>query len=147
MIVLDTNVVSALMTSRASELDAWLNDVDGAALFTTTITRAEIRCGIERLPEGRRRDELASRANALFTETADRMLSFDSAAADRYGALVAERERAGRPISVIDAQIASIALVHRAIVATRNVRDFEGTGIRVLNPFPGGSSPTDGAPQ
>jgi len=147
MIVLDTNVVSTLMASRASDLDEWLSDVDGAALFTTTITRAEIRYGIERLPAGSRRDGLAARADALFDEIADRILSFDSAAADRYGALVAERERVGRPISVPDAQIAAIAMVHRATVATRNVRDFTGTGVGVVNPFLPDRVPKDGAAQ
>lgn len=145
MIVLDTNVVSALMTSRADALDGWIAEVDGASLFTTAITRAEIRYGIARLPEGARRTELASRADALFEETADRILPFDSRAADRYGVLVADRERAGRPISVPDAQVAAIALVHRAIVATRNTRDFSGTGVRLVNPFPRDTPPADGA--
>lgn len=136
MIVLDTNVVSALMSTRAGDLDAWLSTVDGESLFTTAITRAEIRYGIARLPEGARRSGLVARADALFEESADRILPFDSAAADRYGALVAGRESAGRPISVADAQIAAIATVHRAAVATRNTKDFAGTGVSVVNPFP-----------
>lgn len=135
MILLDTNVFSALMATDSSALDPWLATVSGADLFTTVITRAEIRYGLERLPRGMRRDELVARADALFREITDRMLVFDSAAADRYGALVAARERIGRPISVPDAQIASIAFVHRASVATRNVEDFVDTGVSVLNPF------------
>lgn len=135
MIVIDTNVVSALMSARAVELEPWLRVVDGSQLFTTAITRAEIRYGIERLPDGRRRDDLSARADALFDETAERILPFDSAAADRYGRVVATREQVGRPISIADAQIAAIALAHRATIATRNAKDFHGTGARVVDPF------------
>lgn len=136
MILLDTNVFSALMSTGTSVLDPWLATVSGTDLFTTVITRAEIRYGLERLPHGTRRTDLAARADALFGEIADRLLVFDGAAADRYGALVAARERSGRPISVPDAQIASIAFVHRATLATRNVKDFADTGVPVVNPFP-----------
>ena len=80
------------------------------------------------------------RADALFSETQDRLLPFDAKAADRYGELVAARELAGRPMSVPDAIIASIAWVHRAAVATRNVRDFDNCGIQVMNPY----DPIDG---
>ena len=135
MIVLDTNVVSALMTARDDGVDAWLDTVPRQELFTTVITRAEIRYGLARLPEGRRRDDLTRRADALFDEVADRTLIFGLDASDRYGELVAARERSGAPISVPDAQIASIAFVHRASVATRNTQDFRNCGIDVINPF------------
>ncbi|WP_166870896.1 type II toxin-antitoxin system VapC family toxin [Salinibacterium sp. ZJ450] len=135
MIVLDTNVFSALISADSSVLDPWLATVSGTDLFTTVITRAEIRYGLERLPHGTRRKDLAARADALFGEIADRLLVFDGAAADRYGALVASRER-GRPISVPDAQIASITFIHRATLATRNVKDFADTGVPVVNTFP-----------
>ncbi|WP_167043429.1 type II toxin-antitoxin system VapC family toxin [Salinibacterium sp. ZJ454] len=135
MIVLDTNVFSALMSADSSVLDPWLATVSGTDLFTTVITRAEIRYGLERLPHGTRRKDLAARADALFGEIADRLLVFDGAAADRYGALVVAREKSGRPISVPDAQIASIAFIHRATLATRNVKDFADTGVPVVDPF------------
>ncbi|RNE64202.1 type II toxin-antitoxin system VapC family toxin [Cryobacterium tepidiphilum] len=135
MIIVDTNVFSALMSDDAKRLEPWLATVSGPELFTTAITRAEIRYGIERLPRGRRQVGLRERADLLFSEIDERILVFDSAAADRYGVLVASRERAGRPISVPDAQVASIALVHRAMIATRNVRDFADTGVTIVNPF------------
>lgn len=135
MIVLDTNVVSALMSDNAGRLQPWLNSVVGSSLFTTAITRAEIRYGLERMPQGVRRRDLLERADLLFDEVSDRLLAFDAAAADRYGVVVAARESKGRPISVPDAQIASIAFVHRAVVATRNVRDFEDCGVKVVDPF------------
>ncbi len=135
MIVIDTNVFSALMSKGSSALDPWLATTTASQLFTTVITRAEIRYGLERMPPGARRTDLIERAELLFADIADRMLVFDEAAADRYGVLVASRERAGRPISVPDAQIASIARVHRAAVATRNLRDFADTGVHVIDPF------------
>lgn len=135
MIILDTNVVSALMGDGTSAVDAWVLTVPIDELYITAITRAEISYGVARLPTGRRRADLHRRASAFFDETSDRILSFDGAAASRYGDVVAERERLGLPIGVLDAQIASIAFVHRASVATRNVRDFKHSGITVINPF------------
>ena len=104
------------------------------------MTRAEVRYGIARLPPGRRRDDLARRADALFLEIDERTLTFSARAADAYGQIVAERESTGRPIGVLDAQIAAIARVHRAAVATRNVADFQGCGVVIVNPYPGSSS-------
>jgi hypothetical protein len=134
VIILDTDVVSALMR-QSTAIDSWLQTVAPEDLHLTTMTRAEIRYGIARLPQGNRRKDLSERADRLFAETRDRLLSFDGRAADRYGALVAQRAAAGRPISVLDAIIASIAFVHRASLATRNVRDFELAEIDVIDPF------------
>jgi len=134
VIVLDTNVVSALMAGSTA-IDPWLAAVPRHELYTTVMTRAEIRYGLARLPKGRRRADLLQRAEALFGEIQERLLVFDAKAADRYGELVAEREGAGRPPSVPDGIIASIAWAHRASIATRNVRDFDGCGIAVVNPY------------
>jgi predicted nucleic acid-binding protein len=134
MIVLDTNIVAALMGNGA-DIDPWLATVPRRELYTTVMTRAEIRYGLSRLPAGRRRSRLAGEADALFSETQERLLPFDAKAADRYGELVAARELAGRPISVADAIIASIAWVHRAALATRNSHDFEECGLQVVNPY------------
>ncbi|VXB36077.1 type II toxin-antitoxin system VapC family toxin [Aeromicrobium sp. 9AM] len=135
MIILDTNVISELMRGGSAEITRWLASVRGDDLHTTVITRAEIGYGIARLPDGRRRDQLRGRARTVFAQIADRTLSLDVAAADRYGELVAARERSGRPISAPGAQIASIAFVHGATVATRNTADFADCGVDVVNPF------------
>jgi len=134
MIILDTNIVAALMAD-ATDIDPWLTTVPRHELCTTVMTRAEIRYGLARLPAGKRRTNLMRRADALFTSTEERLLTFDARAADRYGDLVAAREEAGRRISVADAIIASIAWVHRASLVTRNVRDFDYCGIPVINPY------------
>ncbi len=134
MIVLDTNIVAALMADGA-EIDPWLVAVPRHELYTTVMTRAEIRYGLARLPAGKRRTDLVNRADDLFRQTQERLLSFDAKAADRYGEVVAIREASGRPISVADAIIASIAWVHHASLATRNVRDFDNCEIAVVNPY------------
>ena len=104
--------------------------INRRSLLTTAVTVAEIRYGLERLPDGRR-DELRGSPTTLGALPA--RCSFDLDAANRYGA-VAERER-GRPMSALDAQIAAICLSRGASLATRNVRDFAGTGVEVLDPW------------
>jgi predicted nucleic acid-binding protein len=114
---------------------AWLRSRDGRELCTTSITVAEIRYGIERLPAGRRRQRLGSAAQELFASFAEQVLPFDLAAAEEYTAVAFAREQAGAPIAGLDAQIAAICRAHRAPLATRNVKDFEGTGIDTVDPW------------
>lgn len=137
MIVLDTNVLSELMRPLPSQdVVAWLSRQPQQGLFTTTITEAEIRYGLALLPTGPRRDVLKSAAEGLFAEDlAGRVLPFDRAAAVEYALIAAERRAAGHPIAQFDAQIASIARSRGAAVATRNVTDFSGCGVEVLNPW------------
>ena len=87
MIVLDTNIVAALMANGA-DIDPWLATVPRHELYTTVMTRAEIRYGLSRLPASKRRSRLTAEADALFSETQERLLPFDAMAADRYGDLV-----------------------------------------------------------
>lgn len=136
MIVLDTNVVSVAMgTAVDASVTDWLSRQNARSLFITAITRAEIRYGVARLPKGKRRDGITQLAERFLSGQRHRTLPFDADAADAYGTLVAERERNGRPISVADAQIASIARVHGARVATRDISGFDFTGTTLVNPF------------
>ena len=137
LIVLDTNVVSELMKSAPSAaVLTWVGSRDKLELHTTSVTQAEILDGVLQLPAGRRRRAVEGAAEAMFQEDfAGRILPFDSRAARPYADLVAERRRRGRPISQFDAQIAAIARASDATLATRNVKDFEHCGIRVLNPW------------
>lgn len=137
MIVLDTNVVSELMKPAPDarvirRLAAW----PIGRVCTTAVTEAEILVGVARLPEGKRKESLRTQADGVFAEDfADRVLSFDSAAARLFAAIVGRRLRAGRPIAQLDAQIAAIALAHDAAVATRNVADFAECGVAVIDPW------------
>jgi len=138
MIVLDTNVVSELMRpARSAAVLAWLSaqrEVDH--LFVTTISVAEVLYGIELLPQGKRRDGLASQADSMFTQDlAGRVLPFDETAARIFPLLAAARRKQGRPIEFFDAQIAAIVRAQGATLATRNTDDFEGCGVRLVNPW------------
>ena len=136
MIVLDTNVVSELMRAApAAAVLLWLRRHSDRQLVTTAVTVAEIRYGLARLPDGGRTLLLQRSAGELFETFAEQILPFDAAAAGAYAAITAERERAGRPISAFDAQIAGICRAFGASLATRNVRDFSGTGVDLLDPW------------
>ena len=137
MIVLDTSVLSELMRRRpATRVLRWVDEQDANVLAITAVTVAELLYGVARLADGARKAELASAVDALVREDfSGRVLPFDAAAAGHYAALVAGRDRNGRPISVADGQIAAICRCHDARLATRNVRDFAATGVTVLDPW------------
>lgn len=137
MIVLDTNVLSETLRPRPNAtVLAWLAAQPVAALFTTTVTRGEILYGVRLLPKGRRRDALHNAVTAVFDEDfANRALPFDSHAADDYADIAAVRKTKGRPISQFDAMIAAIARSRGASLATRNIRDFAGCGIELVDPW------------
>ena len=137
MTVLDTNVVSEVMRLEANPtVLEWLNAQSPDPLVVTAVTAAEILHGIERLPSGKRKSDLRDAANATFKKDfAQRILAFDEEAAEHYARLVATRERIGRPISIADALIAAICLSYGARLATRNIDDFQGIGLELVNPW------------
>ncbi len=139
MVLLDTNVVSELMLAVPSaEVLAWIDDLPSRRLFVSAVTEAEVRTGIAFLPEGARRLSLANAAERTLGHLfSGRVLPFDSDAARAYADIAATRRAAGRPISQSDCQIAATARTHGMAVATRNVRDFEGTGVDVIDPWRG----------
>ena len=141
MIILDTNVISELMApSPAGPVERWVSVRSATSLYTTSVTQAEILFGVRLLPKGKRRDRIESAADVLFDKVfADRLLSFSSDAARAYARIAADRRRRGKPISVLDAQIAAIARVAGASLATRNVVDFEGCGVELVDPWTQGS--------
>ena len=138
MIVLDTNVLSEVLKPLPSEIVLrWLAEQDSQAIFTTTITQAEILYGIERLPTGKRRAHLVTATEKMFMEDFHgRVLPFDDAAARAFAKVGSARSAAGLPISQFDALIAAIARSQRATaVATRNTADFERCGVEIINPW------------
>jgi len=137
MILLDTNVLSELMRLEpAPRVLEWIAAQPAQGLFTTSITQAEILHGVMLLPLGKRREAFEAAAQAMFTEEfAGRILAFGADAARAYARIAVDRRRAGRPISHFDAQIAAIAHCSGAAIGTRNVADFEGCGVEVLNPW------------
>ena len=137
MILLDTNVLSELIRREPEEgVMQWLDSLDANAVATTAITAAELLYGVARLPPGRRKKQLSEAVHELIEEDLDgRVEPFDAKAATQYADLVSKREKAGRPISVADAQIAAICRKLGAKLATRSTNDFDGTGIKFVNPW------------
>jgi toxin FitB len=140
VIILDTNVVAELMKATPSlEVVAWMNRQETSTLFLTTITIGEISYGLRILPPGRRRlllEQGFERVTAgAFT---GRILAFDENAALRYGDVMGRRKEIGRPLGILDGQIAAIARAHGFAVATRNVRDFVECDVEVIDPFGSG---------
>lgn len=135
MIVLDTNVVSELAKPTPDPtVIAWIDTQSELAIAATAL--AELRFGVARLPDGKRRTALSEAIDRFVADDLQGLvLAFDSACADAYGLIVAARERAGRPIGLADAQIAATCSVHNAVLATRNTKDFQGTAIALLNPW------------
>ena len=136
MIVLDTNALSELMRpSPDARFVRWWKSKSGQALHTTSISVAEIELGVERLPRGRRKDALWAAVSDLFDSFSSEILAFDQPAAHAYAQIVAASSRNGAPIDGFDGQIAAICRIHQATLVTRNVKDFVGAGIDVLNPW------------
>lgn len=135
MIIMDTNVVSELMRATPEPTVAtWAVTAD-PHLYLTALTVAEIRYGIARLPEGNRKQDISGAADRVLRAFSHRIVPFDLAAAGSYGDLVARCETRGRPMSVFDGQIAAICHARSAVLATRNVKDFEAAGITLIDPW------------
>ena len=137
MIVLDTNVLSALMrTAPDAAVVAWLDRQAVESIWITSITLYEARLGLALLPKGRRRLALeAAFAQLLEDDLENRVLDFDAAAATEAAALAADRQKSGRTVDIRDTQIAGIALARHATVATRNVRHFSDLNVPVVDPW------------
>ena len=137
MIILDTNVISALMRAPPdAAVIGWLDRQPAESIWTTAVTVFEIRFGIELLANGRRRETLeALFEQSLAEDFQGRVLPFDGTAAREAAIIAAQRQRDGRPVDLRDTQIAGIAVARRAAVATRNLRHFEGLDVDVIDPW------------
>ena len=135
MILVDTNVLSELTRARpAPQVVAWLEENE-PLLALPAITLAELKYGIARLAEGRRKSSLLQFWNMTRERFAGRIFSFDDRAAEAYGDIVAVAERPGTPINVADGLSAAIALVHGMSIATRDIGDFDAAGAPLVNPW------------
>lgn len=137
MIILDTNVLSALMRDHSdTAVIRWLDEQPAESIWTTAITVLEVRTGLELLRASRRRNQLEDAFEQLLHDDLDsRVLAFDTPAANAAGVSVATSQRHGRPVEIRDCQIAGIALARRATLATRNGRHFEPLGVTVVDPW------------
>lgn len=137
MIVLDTNVLSALMQTRPeARVIHWLDRQPAESIWITSINLFEIYYGLAQLSEGKRRTGLEAAFDTLLREDLEqRILSFDPTAAERAARLAARRRQQGRPVDMRDTQIAGICEARQAILATRNTRHFDDLATPVVNPW------------
>jgi predicted nucleic acid-binding protein len=137
MIVLDTNVISALMrTEPENPVVKWLDAQPAASVWITAITVMEIRFGLQTMPKGRRQEALIRAFDLMLKSMIEgRIASFDAEAGIHAAELMAQRKRKGRLTEVRDTMIAGIVLANRATLATRNTQHFEDLPLTVINPW------------
>lgn len=132
--LLDTNVISELVRPKpAKAVLVWFENIPSEALHISVLTLGEIRKGVERMPEGMRREKLRLWLDHDLTDWfSTRVLPVDVAVADRWGRLLAQ---VGRPLPSIDSLLAATALHHELRLVTRNQKDFNYHGLEVINPW------------
>jgi toxin FitB len=137
VIILDTNVLSALMRDMPEEaVEIWLDKHPRPSIWTTSVTVFEIRVGLLALPPGRRRSRLERDFERCVDERlASRVVEFDRAAAEATAVLLARRKQVGLSVDLRDGMIAGIAIAGRATLATRNTRHFADLPVPVVNPW------------
>jgi toxin FitB len=136
MIILDTNVVSALMRqSPDASVIAWLDRQPRTSIWTTSVTVLEVRFGLQIMPAGKRQSALIKAFGLLLEKIGRRIAAFDAAAAQQAGDLMALRHKKGRPVELRDTMIAGIAVCRHATLATRNTAHFEDTLVPLVNPW------------
>ncbi len=136
MIILDTNVLSALMRQEPDQhVVVWLDRQPRTSVWTTSVTVLEIRFGVQILVAGKRRSLLTEAFEELLARLGQRVVTFDIAAAVAASDLMAARHRKGRPVDLRDTMIAGIVLAQHATLVTRNTAHFEDTAIPLINPW------------
>jgi toxin FitB len=137
MIVLDTNAVSEPLKPLPNpQYMQWFGAQAIESLYLTSITVAEMLTGIAKMPAGKRRTSVqAGISKQVFPLFDGRVLNFDATAAATFAEVVVRANRVGNDIAFEDAAIAAIAVAHQFQLVTRNVRDFKGTGVTLINPW------------
>lgn len=132
--LLDTNVISEVVQRKPDRrVITWLEDLPDEALFISVLTLGEIRSGVERLSDRKRREKLRLWLEHDLVEWfGGRVLAVDVPVADRWGRLLADE---GRPLPTIDSLLAATALHHELRLVTRNTKDFNMQGLDVINPW------------
>jgi len=136
MIILDTNVLSALMRQTPDQnVIVWLDKQPRTSVWTTSVTILEVRFGLQVMPLGKRRSLLIRAFETVLDKIGYRVAPFDAAAAQQAGDLMASRQKKGRSGDLRDTMIAGIVLAHHATLATRNITHFEDLSVPVINPW------------
>lgn len=137
MIILDTNIISAVMKPKPeSAVISWLDGLNKKSVYLTSITIFEIRFGLHSMNYGKKRDGLSQAFDKMLKDVfKNRILDFDIKSADIAGKISAEQKKKGKTPDVRDTQIAAIAIANNAILVTRNIKDFQHKGLNLVNPY------------
>src|ERR1700736_6720205 len=134
MIILDTNVLSALMhVIPDNKVIAWLDQQPRTSIWTTSITVLEVQFGLQIMTSGKRRSALMQAFDEVLKRMDHRVVAFDVAAAEQAGDLMASRHKKGHPGDLRDTMIAGIVLAQHATLATRNIAHFDDA-VPIVNP-------------
>ena len=134
--LLDTCVISELVKPSPNPMVLdWLNDIPSERLFLSVITIGEIRKGLTKLPDSKRKDRLTEWLNSLLEDYQDRIHTIDLAVAENWGVMQGKAEKSGMPMSSIDSLIAAIAYTHNLVLVTRNIIDFKASNLPINNPW------------
>jgi len=135
--LLDTNCISELVRPQPDRrVMEWMDAAQEESLYLSVLTLGEIRRGVAALAQGTRRTRLESWIEIdLKARFHGRILAVDAGIADRWGLLAADARRRGKPLPVIDGLLASTALHHNLTIVSRNIKDFSGARVAVLNPW------------
>jgi len=115
----------------------WLNDIPSERLFLSVITIGEIRKGLTKLPDSKRKDRLTEWLNSLLEDYQDRIYTIDLTVAENWGVMQGKAEKSGMPMSSMNSLIAAIAYTHNLVLVTRNIIDFKATNLPINNPWKG----------
>jgi toxin FitB len=135
MILVDTNVWSELIRSEPDQKVVNWEAANGHLLWISTIVLAEFRARAFLMADGKRKEQIALAIEAIASQYSDRILDFDEPCSAQYGAVLLSARKTGFPIDAADAMIAATARAKGMMLATRNTKDFAGTGIELINPW------------
>ena len=136
--LLDTCVISELVKPSPNPMVLdWLNDIPSERLFLSVITIGEIRKGLTKLPDSKRKYRLTEWLNSLLEDYQDRIYTIDLTVAENWGVMQGKAEKSGMPMSSMDSLIAAIAYTHNLVLVTRNIIDFKASNLPINNPWKG----------
>ncbi len=134
--LLDTCVISELVKPTPQDnVVSWLNEMPSETLFLCAITIGEVRKGLTKLPDSKKKERLTFWLNTLLIEYQDRIFFIDLMVCENWGILQGNAEKAGMPMSTIDSLIAATADTHNLTLVTRNENDFAPSNVAIINPW------------